>query len=124
MSGNIDALNEDELHISKQDVIDMIQGLILRSRKNSEKAKSKGLKSAIFAKMYRDVLIGFKTVVRATPHQPIEAMWSDILKFFNVLIIRNKMAQEMKQVYDGSLKQSPLQITFASLVKDVKEGNW
>lgn len=114
------ALNEDEMHISKQDVEDMIDGLIKRSKRNSDEAKKRGEKKTPWAALYRSSLRGFKGVLSFTPEKAVVMVWSDILRFFNMLIIRNTMEKEK-----GDLGgKSPLQRTFAKLVQDMKEGNW
>ena len=114
------ALKEDEMHISKEDVHDMIEGLIKRSKRNSDAAKKRGEKKSKWAAVYRSSLRGFKGVLAITPEKAVVMVWSDILRFFNMLIIRNAMEKE-KGILGG---KSPLQRTFQKLVQDMKEGNW
>ena len=105
------ALKEDELVITKQDVMDMINGLIKRSKRG---------KKNIWSIPYRATLIGFKTTIEIMPHQVVQMFWSDILKFFQTLITYNAMEKEKKELGD----KSPLQKTFYKLKQDVKDGNW
>ena len=114
------ALKEDEMNLTKQDVEDMIDGLIKRSKRNSDAAKKRGEKKTPWAAMYRSSLRGFKGVLTFTPEKAVVMVWSDILRFFNLLIIRNTMEKE-KGVLGN---KSPLQRTFSKLVQDMKEGNW
>ncbi len=105
------ALAEDELKISRKDIEEMLDGLIQRSRKlNKQK----------WGTLYRTTLIGFKGFMKIMPTTTLEAVWSDIIRFFNVLQIRNKMEMEKGNLGD----ESPLQRTFAQLKKDIAEGNW
>ncbi len=105
------ALKEDELVMTKQDVLDMINGLIKRSKRG---------KKNIWSIPYRATLIGFKTTIDIMPHQVVQMFWSDILKFFQALITYNAMEKEKKTLGD----KSPLQKTFYKLKQDVKDGNW
>ena len=105
------ALKEDELVMTKQDVLDMINGLIKRSKRG---------KKNIWSLPYRATLIGFKTTIEIMPHQVVQMFWSDILKFFQTLITYNAMEKEKKELGD----KSPLQKTFYKLKQDVKDGNW
>ena len=104
------ALKEDELVMTKQDVLDMINGLIKRSKRG---------KKNIWSLPYRATLIGFKTTIEIMPHQVVQMFWSDILKFFQTLITYNAMEKEKKELGD----KSPLQKTFYKLKQDVKDGN-
>ena len=105
------ALKEDELVMTKQDVLDMIDGLIKRSKRG---------KKNIWSIPYRATLIGFKATIDLMPHQVVQMFWSDILKFFQTLITYNAMEKEKEVLGD----KSPLQKTFYKLKQDVKDGNW
>jgi|GEM_PF-3771819 len=114
------ALKEDELKMTKQDVMDMLGGLIKRSKRNEKIAKDKGEKPQKFGALYRSCIRGFKGLMEFTPQGVVENVWSDVLKFFNLLITRNTMARETEVLG----KKSPLQHIFSQLKEDVKEGNW
>jgi len=114
-----EALDLETLHITKQDVLDMMDGLIIRSKKN-EKKKGR-LANKVFGAAYRSAIRGFKGVAEMMPSSILEEVWTDICKFFNLLIIRNKMEQEKKEYGDDC---TPLERVFDSLKKDIKEGNW
>ena len=102
------ALKEDELRMTKEDVKDMIEGLIIRSKRSN------------FTKwgvMYRTTLRGFKGFMEIIPEHTLEQIWSDILRFFNLLIIRNKM-----EIEKGN--SVTLETIFSTLKDDIKKGNW
>jgi len=114
------ALKEDELKMTKQDVMDMLGGLIKRSKRNEQKAKDNGEKPQKFGALYRSCIRGFKGLMEFTPQRVVENVWSDVLRFFNLLITRNTMAREQAALGDAS----PLKNIFSQLKEDVKEGNW
>ena len=114
-----EAINLENLHITKEDVMDMLDGMIIRSKKNQMK-KGK-LANKVFGATYRSAIRGFKELTHLMPHLILEECWADICRFFNLLIIRNTMEQE-RENYNG--KDSPLERVFDSLKKDIKEGNW
>ena len=101
------ALKEDELRMSKQDVKDMIEGLIIRSKNNESK----------WGMMYRNTLRGFKGFMEIIPEKTLSNIWSDILQFFNLLIIRNKIEMEKGN-------NVTLETIFSNLKEDIKNGNW
>lgn len=102
------ALKEDELKMSKQDVKDMISGLIIRSKRGNDSK---------WGILYRTTLTGFKGFMEIMPEKTLEMIWSDILKFFNLLLIRNKMEMEKKT-------NVTLETIFSKLKEDIKNGNW
>ena len=114
-----EALDLETLHITKSDVMDMLDGLIIRSKRNQKK-KGK-LANAVFGAAYRSSIRGFKGLAEVMPDSILEEVWTDICRFFNLLIIRNTMEQERK---DSGLDVTPLEAVFDSLKKDIKEGNW
>ena len=105
------ALKEDELVMTKQDVLDMFGGLIKRSKRG---------KKNIWTVPYRATLIGFRTTIEVMPHQIVQMYWSNILKFFNGIIVFNAIQKEKKELGD----ESPLQKTFANLKQKIKDGDW
>lgn len=105
------ALKEDDLKMTKDDIDSMIEGLIIRSRKSN---------ITKWGILYRTTLTGFKGFMKIMPAKTLEMIWSDILRFFNLLLIRNQMEKEKQDLGD----RSPLEVTFAKLKDDIKKGNW
>ncbi len=105
------ALKEDDMELSKQDVIDMIRGLVIRSKRG---------KQNLWSKAYRGTLHGLRATMEMVPEKIVKMMWNDILRFFNHLITYNTLLKEEKELGN----ESPLKKTFSKLKQEVKEGNW
>ena len=103
------ALKEDELVMSKRDVLDMFNGLIERSKRG---------KKHKWTFLYQQSLRGFKAGVIIAPESVISIIWSDILRFFNAILAYNQTIKDGKDSPIAKLK------TFEKFKQDIKEGNW
>ena len=79
-----DTFNPDELKLSKDQIIKLIQIIQNRWRKNR-------LKNA----HYLIGIAGFKAGIRLTPDETLEKVWSDLVSLTNEMINYNQM-QRMK----------------------------
>ena len=103
--------------------MEMLDGLIIRNRRRqSEKEDGGKLVDKFFGATYRSAIRGFKGLAEIMPDNILIEVWSDVLKFFNMLIIRNAIEQEKAELQDGDI--SPLAITFSKCKDDIKKGNW
>lgn len=103
------ALKEDELVMSKKDVLDMFSGLIKRS-KQGKKHK--------WSFIYQQSLRGFKAGIMIAPEKVISEIWSDILRFFNAILAYNQTLKDGKDSPIARLK------TFEKFKEEIKDGNW
>ncbi len=100
------ALKQDELILTKQDVLDMFDGLIKRWKKN-EKANFLVIQS----------IRGIKLWILATPEGVVRFIWNDILKFFNKIILYNEVLKDRGE-------KNPMLKSFERVKAEIKEGNF
>lgn len=102
------ALKQDNLVLTKKDVIEMFDGLVKRWKRYP---------NSTLNKICIATIIGFKTGIKMTPENVVQLIWTDILKFFNKILMYN---QSVKGLDDDEY----MKLMFTKIKNEIKEGNF